>query len=174
MTGNQIAYKNAVETERWHKATEAENVRHNKETETIQRRANELQESAIETNRKLAAETARHNVINEQLTSSYNAAMISKSYADSAVSYANAGLLQARTTTETLYNQPLLATQAALNDVNVGYTMAKTQNVQMDTGLKRAQTKTESFKPFLNGVQTGANVLTAIGQTILNALRVAK
>jgi len=162
MTGNQIAYHNAIETERWHKATEQETVRHNKTTESIQSRANELQETALATQRKLADETIRHNVINEQLTNAYNAAMISKSYADSAVSYANAGYLQERSATEA-FQRNLLDSQTRLNYASIPSYSAKVRNLNASTELIKAQTKTETMKPILNGVDTVTRGIANIG-----------
>lgn len=143
MTQNQISLRNVKELERHNQAMEAENVRHSKVSEALDKWKNELtaiglretarsnvaqerlkeQQNAI--NAQQAAENVRHNVEYEALTAAANRSQAALNAANASNAYASAQLSKA----------------------NIPYVEEKSRTEQSMQGLNRAKTTTESFQP---------------------------
>lgn len=141
MTRNQIAFKEAVETNRHNRAVEEETFRSNRAREAEITRSNVIQE--IITRQQIAnikaqnAETARHNYVMEQETNRHNIAQENVNFLSSQV----AGL-QARASLR----------QAAVAERNV-----KLEEVYSPYRVRETEART--FNSWASGFKSAADIL---------------
>lgn len=192
MTKNQIDYMNAVETARWHAATEQENQRHNREDERIRDYANQVGMTNARTNQLLAQEQERHNRVTEWLTDQYNRssialnhAHIDKAYSDIYLNSAKAGkymaqgnLFQTQANIEQQYGAAYKLSQIKANDAStiLSKASAGTRNAETNFIRKKDQyywstdvlpSYAGAFKDITHGIRDFVGTGTDIAKTVI-------